>query len=240
MKRLIALLLLAPVLASAQGLQCTPFPGQKCGVLLSITTGTMSLTNNGGDPGGAAWSASGPGFTTDGGSAGIVNVGLSYPIPYSVGGWSSDSLDNSDSSFNMGLTVNGVSYGYVPQSQTFASAEFTFETSGPRPITHPGTYSASFDFSSNLNGQLSSVTGNCTDPSNPCTNWPVDGSGTGVIYVSDYPGVPGDFYVTGGSFTFGAFGTPEPSTASLLFLGFAGLVVLGRRRRPVANYLRAS
>ena len=233
MTRLIALLLLAPVLASAQGLTCTPFPGQKCGVLLSITTGTMSLTNNGGDPGGAAWSASGPGFTTEGVSAGISNVGFSYFFPYSAGGWGSDSFDNSDSSLTMGLTVNGVSYGYFPQSQTSAGAEFTFESSGA--ITHPGTYPASFGFSSGLNGQPV-VTGNCY-PSTPCTKWAVNGSGTGVIYVSDDPGVPGYFVVTGGSSTFRA---PEPSTTSLLLVGVAGLVVLGRRRRFGATLLPAS
>src|SRR6516225_3787508 len=112
MTRLIALLLLAPVLASAQGLTCTPFPGQKCGVLLSITTGTMSLTNNGGDPGGAAWSASGPGFTTEGVSAGISDVLFRYLFPSPACGCGSNSFPPSDNSLTIALTVNAFSYPY--------------------------------------------------------------------------------------------------------------------------------
>jgi hypothetical protein len=228
MKRLIALILIAPSLASAQGLICHPFPGQRCGPQLTITSGTLTLTENGGLPGVADWGASGSGFTTAGGSGSISKMGSSYPIPYSVGTWSSYSLDNADTTLSMGLDVHGVSYFYDPESQTFAGAVFQFEA--PGPITHLGTYTALFSFESNLNGQPSnSFTNICTDPSNPCTNWPVNGSGTGVIYVSDDPSVADYFDVTGGTFTFRA---PEPSTASLLLLGFAGIAVLWRRRKP--------
>ena len=75
---------------------------------------------------------------------------------------------------------------------------------------------------------------NVSTPSIYKTVWTTTGF---AVDVSDDPGVPGYFVVTGGSFTFRA---PEPSTTSLLLVGVAGLVVLGRRRRFGATLLPAS
>jgi hypothetical protein len=54
-------------------------------------------------------------------------------------------------------------------------------------------------------------------------------------FVQVPPGGPPSFYrFTRGTFTTGV-ATPEPSTASLLLIAFAGLVPLARRRRPRAT-----
>src|SRR5262249_6545587 len=104
-------------------------------------------------------------------------------------------------------------------------------------ITHAGTYVAEFLFLGSFNGQPASVSDFCS-ASTPCTDWQFLGGGTGVIYVSDWPNQPNTFYLTGGNFTFRSL-LPEPSTASLLLLGFAGLLYLGRRRRSRAMLLPA-
>jgi hypothetical protein len=54
-------------------------------------------------------------------------------------------------------------------------------------------------------------------------------------FEKQFPGGPPAFYrFTGGTFTTGV-ATPEPSTASLLLIGFGGLAILWRRRRPRAT-----
>jgi len=105
-----------------------------------------------------------------------------------------------------------------------------------KPITHPGTYSASFNLLSQFVGQpLAPDEVHCTFET-PCTYWNFFGAGTGVLYVADYPGQPNSFMITGGKFTFRA---PEPSTAALLLLGVGGLAVLGLRRKSRVTLLPA-
>lgn len=87
-------------------------------------------------------------------------------------------------------------------------------------VTHAGTFQAPFE----AEGEFA-----C----NPCADGSLDflfeGSGT---FTSRWVGSPSlSFTETGAICRFG--GVPEPSTASLLLIGFAGLAVLGRRRRPL-------
>jgi hypothetical protein len=229
MKRLIALLLLAPVVANAQ---CPSDPPvQFCEPLPPLTSGTMSVTTDTSDFGPygvATWGAGGPNYATGGGTGLVENAGLAWPIPYG-GGAGMSFFDSPDNTLSMGLAINGVPWGYgEPEGDGFAVADFGAGTLAP--ITHAGTYLATFDFDATFSGQPNAGATVICDATTPCTAWTFSGSGTGVIDVSDYPGQPDTFYVTGGTFTFIA---PEPSTASLLLIGFgfAGLAVLGRRKK---------
>jgi len=232
MKRLIALILLAPVVANATNHVCPP--GDSC-VLPPITSGTMTLTDEFANPengtGSAYWTASGPGYTTSGGSGGVQGMagGVgSIPIPYGSGGAISMADGSDQGSLGMSLTINGVPWNYNPDLSGPGGNAGAFMNAGTaKPITHAGTYSASFNLLSQFLGQpVAFADVHCTAET-PCTYWNFFGACTDVLYVADYPGQPNSFMITGGKFTFRA---PEPSTAALLLLGVAGLAVLGWRR----------
>src|SRR5580700_1330190 len=201
MKRLIALLLLAPVVANATDYTCAP--NAVC-TLPPLTSGTMTVTADTSVIGGlgtAFWSASGPGYTASGGSGSVNRIGLEWPIPPGGGGFSS--FDDSDTTAFVGLAINGVGWAYgFPQGRA-GGAAWGLDVGVAGPITHAGTYLASFDVSANFNGSDSpsfNPNGVCSFDF-PCSDWLFGGSGTGVIDVSDYPGQPDTFYITGGTFT---------------------------------------
>jgi hypothetical protein len=96
------------------------------------------------------------------------------------------------------------------------------------PITGAGIYSTPFSFGANFFGvpaALVSVSSQCLQS----TSWNISGGGTAQVDVVREPEVVGPdlFYIDKASF---AFKAPEPSTASLLLLGIAGLAILNRRR----------
>ena len=202
MKRLIAIILLAPALASAGNLDCPPF---------TVCYGTLTIDDNGeGSLGGAYWRALGPGYVTTGRSGAVGGVGQGSP--YSSGTNGAIQMDD-HSDGTLILSAYGI------DAPPGVATAFMDAESG-EPITHAGAYLGSFDLTSSISGCNSSG----------CTKAGFGGSGTGVIYVANVPDQPDIFYITGGKFTF--MRAPEPSTASLLLIGFAGLALLARRRRP--------
>jgi PEP-CTERM motif len=235
MKRLIALLLLEPIVANAADYTCS----YVC-TLPDLTSGTLTLSDGEYAPtgsGNAQWTASGPGYETGGGSGSVQGMGSQSYIPYGSGAGTYLG-DNSDGYLSMSLTINGMPWG-LPNEPELGNAGAFLSADTDGLITHAGTYLASFDGQFQFFGQPAppgwNPYGSCT-LSDPCATWHFNGGGTGVLYVSDYPGEPGYYEITGGTF---AFSTPEPSTASLLLIGFgfAGLTVLARRRRPRATLL---
>ena len=104
MKHIIALLLLAPVVASAANYECQPLT--TC-TLPPLTSGTLSVGPNGAaGQGNARWSASGPGYSTSGGSGALQGVGQGWPLPPGAGTiYLGDDLDGY---LSMGLAINGV------------------------------------------------------------------------------------------------------------------------------------
>jgi len=226
---LLIVLLLWPVVASA-----TCPVGQTC-ILPSLTSGTMTVTDNGSPL--AEWTASGfgqipfggnPAGFTDAGESGLVEVGLGFPRPY--GTYALIETGDFGGVLSMDLTIEGIPW-YHPQGGT-ASAFLTAESLDPR-ILSAGTYEVFFVFNSFFTGSPDPNLSQC----GPCTSWTWGGAGYGLITVADLPGQPDMFYVTGGTFTFQEVRAPEPSTVSLLLIAFAGLAVLARRRHRVLGPL---
>jgi len=224
MKRLIALilLLLAPVAASAQ--LCGPY---QCQYAPTFTSGTVTFTSE------AVWNFSTPSFyqttfTTTGFSVDVsdptglgIGHGIGHPIP--SGGGFHYSLANSEhfpsDNLSMTLAIDNV---LLPA----AGADVLLEINGPTGgITHAGTYTALFDFEA-IYFRCFFCSGGAWFLEGP------RGEASGVIDVVPYPGVPNTFYVDQATFTLHTNDVPEPSTASLLLIGFAGLALLARRRRP--------
>src|SRR5262249_14736779 len=138
-----------------------------------------------------------PGGYTTTGSGPIDTIGPGVPIPY--GSFASFGFkDNSDSGLLMGLTINGVPWHCCLGSVTGGFALAQLAVGILSPITHAGTYLADFGLGPSFNGQPAPVSGFCS-ASTPCTEWQFIGGGTGLIYVSDFPGRPNTFYVTGGN-----------------------------------------
>ncbi len=96
-------------------------------------------------------------------------------------------------------------------------------------ITGPGTYAGDFSFVMRYNGwPTTNVEGTCPTA---CQLLRFSGQGTyklDVVYGSAFGAQPGSLQ----GYDQLTFNAPEPSTASLLLIGFAGLAVLCRRRRP--------
>ena len=215
MKRLIALIFLAPVLASAANND------------LLITSGSMTLT-----PDEANFTAFGQGFTTAGhfdwSSFPPAPIGSEFPIAFG------DSFQvlfgaNTDGALrSMSLTVGGVPWS-IPPGPDGGSAIVLVEAQPTAAITGPGAYSAPFEFAAGFFGAPASSiggSGNCPTTTG-CTLWDINGHGTMVLNVVPYPsGSPNTFEPVSASFIFNA---PEPSAMSLLLIGFAGLAVLSRR-----------
>ena len=215
MKRLITSILLAPVLATAASND------------VFITRGSMTLT-----PDEAHFTASGQGFSTAGhfdwSSFPPPPIGIEYPIAFG------DSFEvlfgaNSDGALRgMSLIVAGVPWG-IPPGPEGGSAIVLVEAQPTAAITGQGTYSVPFVFDAAFFGAPAALiggNGNCPMVTG-CTLWELEGQGTMVLDVEPYPsGSPNTFEPVSATFT---FNTPEPSTTSLLVIGFAGLAVLSRR-----------
>jgi hypothetical protein len=94
-------------------------------------------------------------------------------------------------------------------------------------ITGPGTYAGDFTFLMHYNGWPTTI----VDGSCPldCRLLRFSGQGTyklDVVYGSAFGAPPGSLQ----GYDKLTFNAPEPSTVSLLMVGFAGLTVLWRRR----------
>jgi hypothetical protein len=134
----VELSILAPVVASAATLECPPF--SLCD-LPPPTSGGFGFNDNGGAPGKGGWSASGPGYMTSGG--GSFDSGGGHCVPYSLREDGAIYMgDDTGNTLNMTLTINGVEWG-IPEGIGSASAFMNAGTVSP--ITHAGTYLASFD-----------------------------------------------------------------------------------------------
>lgn len=221
MKQLITLsilLLAGPSLVSAQVSTET----------LDVTSGSMILLPT--DPS-TTFTAAGSGFLYSG------EITLETPVipPGSFGvgppgaqfSFQANTTDGTLS--NLSLTLHGVSWE-VP-SDGSGGAEVIFGTS-PVVFSGPGTFYGSFTFSGPFAG-LSEGT-SCFQV--PCSVFQFQGGGTVTYDVVPFqnPMFPGALTISQATFTFKA---PEPSTASLLLLGFAGLGILGLRRSSRATFL---
>ena len=211
MKYLITMLFLLPALAHAVG-DCPPWVIAPTCTDLSITSGSM---------GGGGFVASGPGFTTMGsgafseaiGGTNLIHLGDSYFV---------NANDATSATLITSLTVDGTRF--YPGSPAFAGGAIVSTIATVGPITGAGLYSTGFGFSESFLG--SPVQGApCFDG---CNGFQISGSGTAVFDVVAQPFIPNTFYISKLTYTFTA---PEPATASLLLLGFAGLAVFGSCRR---------
>jgi hypothetical protein len=138
--------------------------------------------------------------------------------------------DDDENNLSISVTVGGVPW----QPPISEGNETAILQSRVGPITGAGTYSAPFEFEATFTGVPASLPQPqfCNDQ---CTTWFIGGVGTMVTDVVPLPGFPNNFYIDKATLTFGA---PEPSTASLLLLGFAGLAILGWRRRSRATLIQ--
>jgi len=120
-----------------------------------------------------------------------------------------------------------------------ASAEFNLKSF---VLKGPGTDFGTFDFRGQFIGvplsELSAHPGADCGPSSPitCKTVRFTGSGTVEFDVVPWPNIPGELEISKATFTFKA---PEPPTSALLLLGFAGLVVMGRRRKSHTTMIQA-
>ena len=235
MKRLIALLLLAPVVASAACL-----PSQICWVTSGtavVGTSDMPCPVKDGpcipfNFAGKDFSASG--LTNQGASNlpfGLIFSTQSDPFLESFGGITPDPLVQFE------LTVKGVPWGIPAGGEAIVS--FFANLGVPAPA---GEYSVPFSFAGSFTGAPEPFAPGLGCDVLNCVTLEFRGSGIVPLDVED-AGYPGWYGVSGqpagGPQIFTFANVPEPSTASLLLFGFAGLVVLGRRRRFRAPLLPA-
>lgn len=216
MKRLIALLILllaVPSLASAQFL---------------VTTGSGSV-----NPDGGFVTFAGVAFS---GSAGADNCTPCGNFFLSPGDDFSFRISNDIADTAHVDAVAGSPPLVVPNG---ASGLVQIDGGSSGPITGPGTYHGSFDFDASvtmapLSAVLANPTLGCdTSPPLPCTL--VDFSGSGTVTLDVVPaGFDGLLEIENEKAIL-TFRTPEPSTATLLLLGFAGLALLGRRKSRVMS-----
>lgn len=232
-KRLVALLLVAPALASAN-------------TELFVTTGSMTLTPVDDF---STFAAAGNGFSASGTFDWIDPVTnpigpMSGNSPFPPGPYRLTFLDTLDETLSMVLTVNGVPWeapvppggGGPPAGEGSASAGFT---TSEIEITHPGTYSTSFLFSGTLLGlPVASINQGFNCSSMPCRGWDIFGGGMVTLDAVPDLSIPGSLDISQATFTFKA---PEPATTSLLLIGFGfgGLAALGRRHRCRTTLLPA-
>ena len=193
----------------------------------------MTLT-----PDNANFTAAGPDFSTAGGfdsrSFPPAPIGIDFPIAF---GDSFEVLFDAGTAGalrSMSLTVGGVPWA-IPPGPDGGSAFVFVESQPSSPITGPGPYSAPFVFGAAFFGEpIGEGNGNCPMISG-CPLWVLAGHGTMELNVVPYPsGSPDTFEPVSATFTFNA---PEPSSTSLLLIGFAGLAVLSRRRMLRATAL---
>jgi len=220
MKRLITMLLFAPVLACAQ----TQF---------LITSGSpMTITPLGSQIGFSSFNAFNP-FSVVG-SAGSVASGsatlFANPLNNAPFTGSIDfNVFVQSPNVSMGITVDGVDWYDGAGSAVGAndSAQLLINHTIP---ARPGIYSVPFEFvatyfgapASEFVGPPECQFNGCGCDVASCQSLDFSGGGLAVFDVTAFPNVPGAVQITQATFTFGA---PEPSTFWLLLLGIAGFAV---------------
>jgi PEP-CTERM motif len=222
LKRLIAVLLLAPGLASASGPTCPA--GSSCQLFITSGTGTFDDT-------GGSFTVAGPGWTSS-----VLFPGhfTQFESPVESGSFSlfwEDVSEGPPGQLTMSFTLGGVPWtapdaGILGGPGHFGSATSFTVTN----ITHPGIYRAgSFGFFGTFAGVPASI-GSC--PPVGCTTWNFDSRGTALTVLLDVVAAQdGSLIADQATYIFSA---PEPSTASLVLLGFAGLAGFRRYRRQSA------
>jgi len=229
LRSLTALLLLAPALATA-GVPTCP-AGKAC--RLFVTSGTMTF-----DPGGGSFTVSGTGWTSSGHFPGPFDQ-FTSANPILGGSWSffwEDVSEGPPGELTMAFTLGGVPWT-APGADTLEGpggygAALDVDPRSLTNITHPGIYRGFGSLEGFFVGVPASA-GTC--PPVGCTGWVFDTRGTVLVDVME-TGDGSSLFVDQATWTFKA---PEPSTASLLLLGFAGLALLARRRRSRAMLLPA-
>jgi hypothetical protein len=234
MKRLIALSLLLPALASAA--QCPPGPCQ-------LTSGSLVAQ---GDLGAGSFSFAGPGALISGSTCfGFPCPGGNGPIDgnlqLAVGdhprmGFS----DGTSESLNMDASTGGQSWAYDASRVDAGGATIEADVLQTPPITGAGTFSAPFTLFAGVQGWPEPSSGppgpNCSGPPT-CSAAIFEGAGRvtyDVVPNPPNPNLPGTFFsISKATYTL----VPEPSTAALLLIGLAGIAVMGRRRRSDATLL---
>jgi hypothetical protein len=219
MKRLIALMLVIPAIASAQQVFGTfeitsgSFNGQ---------TGVLTLT--------------GPNFSAFGTSSELGPIGSDFfGVPWSATGRLGTGFQWSDGSDGSPLTINVEAGGLgwsIPAGPANGSSEIQF-AANPNLIMHgPGTYTDSFTFGGAIYGipsnEVASPMG-CTNVS-PCSEVYFNGGGTVSMTFVPYPYTPTAVMLTQVIYTFTA---PEASTLSLFVIALGGLGVQTLRRRQL-------
>jgi hypothetical protein len=219
LKRLIALLLLAPAMAGAQQ-------------TFYVTNGS-SFTVTSADTSTFEFSVGGNGFSAD--ILFTFGLGAANPLPYPISSFpngllaiGADTLPNGEN-LTMSLIVNGVPWTIfdgLPVGPQRGVAFAGLNASGfPNS---PGTFSLPFSFSANYFGApaTESAPDGCDTP-NACQQLLFKGSGAGLFTLGPSQVDSNQLGINKATFTFKA---PEPSTTALLLIGLAGIAVLACRR----------
>lgn len=211
---LLTLLLTGPSLASAQDPSVA-------------TTGSM-VVQSGNEH--APYNIAGPEFSTSGV---ILFQSFENPLNFpAVPGQLHIYADTSDTPFlqSVSLTFHGAPWVLPDGSGPgFASVDFT---TNPFVFTGQGLYHGTFSFFGHFLGmplsvQLANPGKDCDSIELLCSMLLFSGGGSVALDVVPFPNHPGVLEIEQATFTFKP--VPEPSTAALLLLGFAGLAILGRR-----------
>jgi hypothetical protein len=206
MKRILALLVIWPALASAQTYNYQITNGSFIGL-----TGVLTFAGNG--------------FTGGGFSPGMSTFG-----PLSLDGWTGSlswyDADNGDPSTAVWSTIPSITPAPTPPdpampSSVLSSMGFTV----PVSEYNPGTYTEAFTFGANY-----VVFG----MNNQQANYQFDGQGFVTFTVIPYPPYPGDPGLTELQSAVYTFSAPEPATLGLLIVGLAGVGWLGKRKPRLA------
>lgn len=213
---LVTLLLTGPSLASAQFL---------------ATSGSMVLQPQLDI---APFTVAGPGFSAGGGMPLLPVNPLASPFhPGNNGIFFVEAASDDDFPLLMnGVVVHGVQWVMPTDGSGFASASFGDIRN--LVFTGPGTYFSTFTYSGEFRGVLGTNPGGTCLQMQMCSDFFFSGSGTLRYDVVPFPNLPGSLEISKATFTFTA---PEPTTTSLLLIAFAGLAVLGLRRRSRATLL---
>lgn len=207
MKRLFVLFLIAPAFAAAQISED-----------LYAASGSLVMTLN---P--ASFTIAGSNFSFSGttGFGGIGGNPLTAPFagPLNLQ-WSDGTSETLDAD---SITVNGHTYGLPQGTCCDGNSGIEFQINKGINITGAGMYSGTFTFGGSFFGNQTGLGCNVSQ----CSDFSISGDGKVSLDVVPYPNTPGGFEITKVTYTFTS--APEPATASLMFLGLAGLMITRRR-----------